>query len=128
MTDLADFDIFFHYGENDLDLEIESDLMCLVLQNKKSMFYDRSYGGGVNENYPNSLVQAILLPYNIVSSIGRENQKVSDGNNGHPDRRIAVSQAAVKIEQEWNEMRVLIPYIKFVDYNTLQMITVNRGA
>lgn len=129
VSELADFDCFFFYGQNPLDLEIESDLMAGMLQNKHSMFYNRSYGAGINENYPNSLTQAVILPYNIAQHVGIQNQKISDGNDPkYPDRRIAVSQAAIQVQQSNNEMLVVVPYISFSDYSQMKGVVAPIGV
>lgn len=98
---LKDFDMFFFYGQNDLDLEIKSDILINLLQGKRSLFYNRdSDASGVKdyENKPDGLDLRINLPYDIVSSMARRNQTVSAGENNQRDRRVAVSQSTIQVQ------------------------------
>ena len=98
---LSDFDIFFYYGQNELEIETKSDILQNVMQSKRSLFYDRALdSAGINdyENLPEGLTLKINLPYDVVNSIGKRNQFVSNGENGSRDRRVALSQSTIRIE------------------------------
>lgn len=97
---LKDFDLFFYYGQNDLDTETRHDVLCNLMQPKRSFFYNRSNDScGITnyENKPVGLSMQVLLPYDIVSSISKRNQYVSNGENESKDRRVAISQSLIKI-------------------------------
>jgi len=52
-----DGDYFFYYGLVDQRKEIEADLVQIIMQDKRGLFYDRSYGAGVGEyEYPRRIV------------------------------------------------------------------------
>ena len=116
-SQLSDFDCFLFYGEPDSDLgmEIESDLVAGTIQPKHSLFYDRRDGAGVpeKENYPNSFVLQFMTKYDITNWNAWRNIQVSDGSNGNPDRRIALSQSSINIIQDGQNMDLLINYIPF---------------
>jgi hypothetical protein len=116
---LQDFDHFYYYGQGDLSTEIKTDVYLNLLQKKRSLFYNRSYdSSGVREyeNTPNAIFLAIMLPYDIVTSLIKRNSTVSNGTNGNPDRRIAVSQNSIKIDQKGGEADVMVSYINLFDY------------
>lgn len=115
---LKDFDNFFYYGQGDLKREIESDIHSIVNQETRSLYYNRdndSAGLDQYENTPNSIVQSVLIPYNIVSALSKRNVNVGNGQNGSKDRRIAVSQNSVKINNKENFIDVSIFYIALFD-------------
>jgi hypothetical protein len=122
-----DFDNFFYYGFNNLEIETKSDIFQNLMQSKRSLFYDRAYdSAGIPqyENRPNSLVIHINLPYDIVVSLAKRNQYVSDGSiEGKPDRRIALSQSTIKIEIANDKVNVNVLYIPLADYRQTDLIT-----
>ena len=114
MSNLADFDIFYFYGQNDLQTEIESDIQQLVVQNSRSLFYNRandSAGLDEFENVPNAVSQAIMVAFNIVASLAKRNTYVGNGQEGTRDHRIAVSQNSISVEQVGAELDISIFYI-----------------
>ena len=69
---LRDFDNFFYYGYGNLEDETKSDVMVTVVQPKRSLYYSRNLNSaGVSdyENYPNSMIKQVLIPYDIVISL-----------------------------------------------------------
>jgi hypothetical protein len=44
-----DGDYFFYYGQVDQRKEIEADLLTGIIQDKRSLFYARSYAAGIGE-------------------------------------------------------------------------------
>lgn len=127
--ELKTMDYFFYNGQNPLDEEIKHDLILGLLQPRRSLFYDRNHGAGINEyeNYPNSLILQINLRFNIASWISRRNGEVSAGEEDRPDRRVAVSQHTININGNQGNIDVAVNYISFADYNTPQTITVPAG-
>lgn len=117
ISQMSNFEIFFFYGEpgSDLAMEIESDLVAGCIQPKKSLFYNRRDAAGVpeKENHPNAFVLQILTKYDIVKWNAWRNTQVSDGTNGNPDRRIALSQSSIAIQQSGQNMDILVNYIPF---------------
>jgi len=125
LDELSSWDIFFYYGQNDLDLEIESDAMMLALQPSRSLYYNAQESGGIDrfENFPNAWTFQINTKYNLTSAYAWKNQQVTDGTEGNPDRRIAVSQTSINITQDDNgNADIDIFYIPFYDFNKYQNI------
>lgn len=124
---LRDSDLFFFYGDNELQDEISSDLQQLINQPSRSLFYNRSNdAAGIDqyENVPNVLAQTILIPYTIVDAISRRNTYVGDGQNGTRDRRIVASQSTVKVESEGSQMNISVFYIPLFNINDAQQSTI----
>ena len=110
----ADFDIFFYYGSGELESETKSDIFQNLMQSKRSLFYNRSYdSSGVkdHENKPNSFALQISIPFDIVESLSKRNTIVSAGENGHPDRRVALSQATIRIKNFKYGLNIDVLYI-----------------
>lgn len=128
---LKDFDIFFYYGKNKLEIETKSDLMQNLIQSKRSLFYDRSLdSAGVSdyENNPVGLTLRVGLPYDIVKSIGKRNQFVSNGESGYRDRRVAVSQNTIKINTDNNgNVDITILYIPLADFKQTESLSIGLG-
>ena len=98
MTDLKTLgcsDFFFDYGtgRNDVMDEIAHDIATGLIQSKRSLFYDRGDGVGLQdyENTPGNVVSQLLLKFDIVSWAGRRNDIVVNGQDGYPDKRIGLS-------------------------------------
>ena len=125
---LTDFDLFFYYGQNDLEIETKSDLLALLLQPKRSLFYSRSLdAAGVKsyENIPDGLNLRINLPYDIVNAVAKRNQFVSSGENGAKDRRVAVSQNTIRLQGDnQGNIDVSVLYIPLADFRQSQSLQV----
>jgi hypothetical protein len=119
-------DYFFFYGQVDERKEIESDLVQGVMQNKRSLFYDRSYGAGVPqyENTAGGLSLEVNMKYDITAWIAQRNREVSDGTKNTRDRRVITSQSAIKINQRQGEADIQVLYIPYFDYNNPGIIKV----
>ena len=50
---LRDFDMFFYYGQNDLELETRHDILVNLKQPKRSLFYDRCLDSAGIDDYEN---------------------------------------------------------------------------
>ncbi len=126
IAEAASSDVFFYWDSLDEGVNLEADLLALVLQSKGRLFYNRSYGCGLQgyENMPNALLQGVLLRYDVVNGFAERNLRVTDGSKGYPDRRALTSQDAVEVEQGKDEMNLAIGYIKFTDAVTLGKIAV----
>jgi hypothetical protein len=121
----ADFDIFFYYGLGDLEIETKSDILQNLIQPKRSLFYNRSYdSSGIKEyeNRPNSFALRISIPYDIVTSLSKRNTIVSAGENGNPDRRIAVSQATIRVENIKFGTNISVLYIPFANFRQTDQV------
>lgn len=129
---LADFDIFFYYGKNDLEIETKSDLMQNLLQRKRSLFYNRSLdSAGVSdyENLPDGLALRVNLPYDIVNSISKRNQFVSNGSDGYRDRRVAISQSTIRINGDnVGNIKATVLYIPLADFKQSESLSVPLGS
>lgn len=129
---LSDLDYFFFYGSNELDLEIEHDIMQGLLQPKRTLFYFRDEGAGVfeYENYPAGYFMQVSLRYDIANWVAQRNTRVSDGTDNYPDRRVATSQAVIKVENLQGQVDITVLYIPYFSYEkptTIQLaIGVNK--
>lgn len=110
VKDLVHSDTFFYHGSGRIPVETEilADVTWGVVQRKRSMFYNRDYGGGLEsaENYPNAIGLQIMTRFDIVDFVGRRNDVVSDGTDGNPNRQAATSQTVIKVEQEGSEVDI----------------------
>jgi hypothetical protein len=116
LQELKDFDIFFYYGKNSLENETKSDIFQNILQPERSLLYNRSQdSSGVRrfENTPNTIQIKILLPFAIVNSLAKRNLTVTNGDKETIDRRIAVSQSTVRLEQNQGNVNLSVFYIPF---------------
>ena len=123
---LSDFDMFFYYGLNDLELETRHDIMLNVMQPKRSLLGNRALdaaGVADYENTPVGINQQIKLPFDIVESISRRNQYVSNGENGTKDRRVAVSQSSVRVESDTiGNVSVTVLYIPLINFKQTEVL------
>lgn len=128
MPDLAaisNFDNCFYYGLGDLLTEIESELTAGLIQEKRSLFYNRKDAAGLKENYPNAFTMSIATKYDIVNWIGYRNGRVSDGTNGNPDRRVAVSQDYISFSRDSSgNLDVQVLYIPFFSFKKAQQLSI----
>lgn len=123
VSQLGSWDLFFNYGDNDLDLEIESDAMMLVLQPPRTLYYNNLESCGIVENYPNAVSLQVILRYNIAKAFAFRNRMVTDGSKGTKDRRIAVSQNSIEFETVGEgELNVSVLYIPFYNYNAYNTV------
>ena len=135
ISQLSDADLFFFYGEpgSDVDMEIQSDLLAGLMQSKRTLFYNRQDSAGVadKENFPNSLILAIMSRYDVTTWNAYRNAQVSDGTNGNPDRRISVSQSSVSVlKNEKGEFDISVGYIPFKNYQSFGSVNIpiTRGS
>jgi len=130
-SQLSDFDIILYYGENDLDLEIQSEILAGLIQPKRTLFYNRSEGCGIaeRENFPNSLSMQIAVRYAVASWASLRNTYVTDGTIG-PDRRAVISQNSVSFENEIKgkgELNITVLYIPLKDAQSFNTISIPIG-
>lgn len=125
-SQLSDFDVVFFYGQNDLEIETKSDLISGLIQPKRTLYYNRNDGAGVveKENFPNTIILNVFLRYSIVNWIGLRNTQVSDGTNGMPDRRVAVSQNFIEFINNKNNLDINVFYIPFADYKNIKSVSI----
>lgn len=126
ISEASSSDVFFYWDSLDEDICMEADLLAMLLQTKGRLFYNRSYGCGVQtyEGPPNTLLPNILLRFDIVNGFSDRNQRVTDGSRGYPDRRALTSQAAVEVEQEGPEMNLAVGYVRMKDADDFKTISV----
>lgn len=116
---MIQWDTFFYYGKGSIQDENEQDLLQLVQQPARSMFYNREYGCDVKYNFPISAVNQSLVAYSIAMAVSNRNQNVSDGESGLPDRRIAVSQNTITISDgSQGERDISVLYFNYADTQT----------
>ncbi len=124
------WDRFFYYSQNPLREEIEYDLRQGLFQPLRTLWYNRQDGAGIHEsiNLPNGLTLLINLRYNIVRWVAFRNTRVTDGNNNTKDRRIAVSQEFIDVQQKGQELNVDVLYIPFFDFRKPENLNIAVGV
>lgn len=125
---LTDFDNFFYHGDGNLDDEIKSDILILLLQPKKSLYYsrnDNSAGIKEYENQPQSINLDIGLRYDIVSAIGKRNLNVSHDT---PNRQVAASQSQIVISRNGVNVDISVLYLPLKDFRKPDNLTVSLGG
>jgi len=120
-SDLTSWDYFFYYGKNDLETECRRDLLELLMQPSRSLFYFRRGSSGISEfeNNPNGMRLQILGRYAIANAIAYRNTYVTDGTDDTRDRRIAVSQAGIEFSASSENLDIEIQYILYAFFNQL---------
>jgi hypothetical protein len=116
LSEAQDMDVFFYYGEGDLELETLSDIYSGLIQPERSLFYNRQDGCGLSdkENRPLSFVLELSARYNIVKWIGYRNSQLPESNE--IDRRVATSQSVIDfVKNDKGEFDVNFGYIPFAD-------------
>lgn len=122
---LGSWDLFFYYGQNDLDLEIESDMVAICMQPPRSLYYNNLESAGMvgYENHPNELNMQVSMRYDIANGIAWKNTVVSNGTDNKPDRRVAVSQFAISfvrgVEGDLDCKILYIPYYNYTAYKVV---------
>jgi hypothetical protein len=129
ITELGSLDFFFYYGQIGTDEETEHDIMLGLLQPKKSLFYNRQDGAGIQayENHPNSLLLEVGLRFDIVNWIARRNSEVGDGDEDTVDRRVLVSQNFIKINRD-ETIEIQVLYIPFRDTSQPRTMNIPLGG
>jgi len=124
------WDLFFYYGEGDLNNEIKQDILNGVTTSKNKLFFNRADSAGVNNfiNSPNSLAIEIGLKYSIVKWLAYRNTYIGNGQNNSKERRIAISQNNIKINQKNSNVDIDIFYIPFFNKNTFVTIEIPFGS
>lgn len=123
-------DFFFYYGQGDLLEESKHDLWELLIQPRKSFFYNRQEGGGVSdyENYPNAISLQVGLRLSIASAVAYRNSLVTDNFTGK-DRRIAVSQNYIYFSSDGlGQLDIEIQFFMYSDYKNRQKINTSIGG
>ena len=94
---LSNPDVFFYYGQNDLQLECESDLLSLAIQENRSLYYNRQEAGGVSdkEGNPEGFMMQIMTRFALAQAVSYRNSQVTNGSDNTKDRRIAISQNSI---------------------------------
>lgn len=106
----SDVDNFFFSGEVDIDTQITSEVLQSLMQPKRSMFFNRSFGAGIPdyENKPLTAQLQIGMAYDIITGIARRNQEVPNGSDGTTDYRAVASQSGVVVEADGDTLGVSV--------------------
>jgi hypothetical protein len=125
----VDFNTFLYYGQAPLEDEVRSDVAAGILQDRRSMFYHRSYGAGLSEyeNAPDGIALQVGLKYRAADWLARRNLEVSDGSNGTRDRRVATSQGAMSVEREGGGLILRVLYVLYADASAGRVLAVSPG-
>lgn len=126
----SDINNFFYAGKVDLDTQIQSEVLQAVLQPKRSMFYNRSYGAGITEyeNYPMTANIKIFIAYDVVRALAIRNSKVPNGNGDYPDRRVAVSQNNIIVKIENESINLSVYYVPMYNIKASRILTIPMGV
>jgi len=130
MDNDSSIDNFFYYGKLELHKEIQHDLKIGLLQERRSMFYFRSYGAGITayENEPRTAAQEIGMQFDIIDFIARRNGRVSDGSNRTRNHQVAVSQNTIEATKgRQGEINIEVLYVSLEDYENPQRATIIGG-
>ncbi len=130
-AELSDINIFFNYGSLDLELETEHDIFLGLLQGRNSLFYNRRDGAGISsyENYPSALWLQVMLKFEVMAWNAYRNVNTGNGLDGTKDRRVAMSQDYMKIENVENgAINFDIYYIPFSDYRNAKQLSSPIGT
>lgn len=126
MSDLSNFDIFFFYGEDgsDSELECKHNVLLQVIQPPKTFFYGRDKISGISifENQIISLLAQINIKYEIAMAIATYNNSLFIDENSEVDRRFAVSQDSIFIEDKGEEFDLFIYGFMYQHYTKLTSI------
>jgi len=127
---LASSDNFFYSENIDVYDEINHNIMMLLLENPRGLYYDAQYTARVPsyENIPNALTLYIGLKYDIASAVALYNQRVNDGSISGEDMRIAVSQNSIEINQSGQNVDVTVFYIAYRDTTKIRSTNFNIGV
>jgi hypothetical protein len=112
----SDIDVFFFYGDGDIELETLSDLYAGIIQPERSLFYNRQDGCGLSdkENRPATFILELSARYNVVKWIGYRNSQLPEDNE--KDRRVATSQSVIDfVKNDRGEFDINFGYIPFRD-------------
>jgi hypothetical protein len=118
IQELANWDLFFYYGKSEPETESLFDLYLMLLQPKRSLYYNRKESAGLTEyeNNPNDLNLQIFARFEIANAVAYKNSVVVNGTEGTRDRRIAVSQNSIGFEAKNGNLDVQILYFLYADY------------
>lgn len=127
---LASSDFFFYYDDISAQDISEHDMMELILQPKRGLFYFRKFGAGVSdyENFPNAIFIQVLLRYSIADSIAYRNKFVTDGFGNTIDRRIAASQTTIGFKQEGGNLDIEVLYFLYSNFSNPNSLNVPFGV
>ena len=106
---LNSWDNLFYSGLNNIEEEINIDLIQVLIQPEKSLFYFRQEGAGVKENIPNTFSQQMLTRYKIAKWVAFRNGYLQ----GEIEKRVAISQNYIEIENNSNEQNISVYYIPY---------------
>ena len=101
---------FFNYDDANVEQQIDHEIRRILMQMKRTMFYNRSEGADIKENYPNTFSSQVKFRYSLVLAVAEYNLNVSNGEGGTVDRRIAISQNSVDFEQNGQELVISVGY------------------
>lgn len=126
----SDINNFFYAGLIDTDLQTQSEVLAILLQPKRSLFYYRSAGAGIPEyeNLPVTAQMQITMAYDVVMAISLRNSRVPNGSDGGVDKRIAVSQNGVTVETNGDEVSVKVLYIPIYNLQAQRTPGISLGG
>lgn len=125
-----DLSTFFYYLKGDPINDISADIELALIQPKRSLFYYRSAGAGIQEyeNLRTNLQIQIGLKYDIIMAISERNARVPDGSTAAPDSRAAASQASIDIDVDGDNTNVVVRFIPIANLRGIQSISIPIGA
>jgi len=131
LSESQDFDTFFYYGSGELEDETITDMRVLLFQGGRSLLYSRSRNAaGIRDflGYPNALYLKSILPFFIVEAVSKRNDSCGNGQNGTKERRVSISQEAIEIFQDGNEVDITVNYIPYSNLQKRITVSTKTGV
>jgi len=99
-----DISTLLNYGrivtDDAVNQEIAMDVQVGIIQQKRSMYYDRSYGCAISENSPAGLGFIVNTRHSVATFIAERNLTTGDGTGATVDRRAITSQNLIQLLQD----------------------------
>jgi hypothetical protein len=127
---LRSSEFLFKRKQVDEESLAQSDILRVLFQPRRSLFYYREFGAGIQdyENAPNDIMLQVLLRYRIVEAVVYRNRFVTDGSDDTIDRRIATSQNAINFVAGKGNLDIDIQFFLYSKYDLVKKFTASVGG
>lgn len=123
-------DFLFNRKSIPEELFAEFEMSQIIAQPRRSLFYFRKYGAGLNEleNQPNTLLLQVKARHRVIEAVNYRNLFVTNGFENTVDRRIATSQQAINVKQENDKLDIEVFYFLYSNYETIRKSRTQLGS
>ncbi len=123
-------DFLFNYKDISNELMAEHELSLLISQPRRSLFFFRRYGAGLEEfeNQPNTVLLQVKARHRILEAINYHNLFITDGRDNTIDRRIAASQGSINVKSEGSNIDIEVFYFLYNKYQDLKNLRTQTGG